>query len=198
MKHTGTVLIQTERLILRPFRPEDAKLVYKNWASDPAVSEHLTWRAHQNEGVTRTVVNSWIKDCRKPHGYHWCITLKGSDEPVGGIDVVSSDEHLASAELGYCLTRRLWGQGYTTEALIAVLEHLLGPVEYERVVARHDTGNPASGAVMIKAGMVFEGVMHRAAKTNMGAYCDLAVYAALRGDWARDRAGQSRDAGNPM
>lgn len=197
MKHTGTVLLQTERLALRPFRLDDAEAVFRNWASDPEVTKHLTWRAHQNAGVTRTVVNSWLKDYRKPHGYHWCITLKGSDEPIGGIDVVSSNEHLASAELGYCISRRFWGHGYATEALIAVLEHLLGHVEYERAVARHDTANPASGAVMIKAGMAFEGVMHRAAKTNTGSYCDLAVYAALRGDWARGRAGQSRDAGNP-
>lgn len=197
VKHTGTIPLETGRLLLRPFRADDAEQIYKNWASDPEVAKFLTWRAHQNAGVTRTVVDSWLKDYRKPHGYHWCITLKGSDEPLDGIDVVSSDEHLAAAELGYCLTRRLWGQGYMTEAVIAVLEHLLETVGYERVSARHDTKNPASGAVMVKAGMAFEGVMRRAAKNNAGAYCDLALYAALRGDWARARAGQSRDAGNP-
>lgn len=185
MKHTGSVLLQTERLVLRPFRLEDAGAVYKNWASDPEVTRYLSWRAHQNAGVTRTVVASWCKDYRKPHGYHWCITLREADEPLGGIDVVHADEFLASAELGYCLSRRLWGQGYMTEAAAAVLDHLLNRVEYERVFARHNTKNPASGAVMRKAGMVLEGVSRRAAKTNTGEFCDVALYAALRGEWRR-------------
>lgn len=190
MKHTGTIPLETERMLLRPFRLQDVHAIFKNWASDPEATKYLSWRAHQTEGVTLSVVESWLKDYRKPHGYHWCITLKGSDEPLGGIDVVRSDEYLRAAELGYCLTRSLWGQGYITEAVTAVLDHLLNRVEYERITARCHTENRASGRVMEKAGMCFEGILRRAAKTNQGIFCDIAVYAALRGEWRLDSTDQ--------
>ena len=180
MTHTGTVILTTGRLVLRPFRLEDADEVFRSWTGDPAVARYLSWRAHQTPGVTRTVISSWLKDYRKPHGYHWCITLKGSDRPVGGVDVVHSDEHLESAEIGYCVSRPLWGQGIASEAAGAVLRHLLDTVGYRRVCGRCLKENAASAAVLRKIGMTEEGLLRSAAKTNAGEFADVLVFAAVR------------------
>lgn len=187
MNHTGSVILHTKRLTLRPFRPEDAEAMFRNWASDPEVAKHTTWLAHKNAEISRQVIESWCKSYKKPNSYHWCITLGDTDEPVGSIDTVKTDEFVGWAEIGYCLSRRLWGQGIMTEALTAVLDYLFRVVGYERIVARHRLENPASGAVMKKAGMQYEGIARHATRNNRGEFCDLAVYAAIRPEWENQR-----------
>lgn len=58
MKHCGTQRIETDRLILRRFVSEDAAAMYKNWASDPQVTEFLMWQAHPNREVSQSVGES--------------------------------------------------------------------------------------------------------------------------------------------
>ena len=184
MRHTGTVLLTTPRLLLRPFTEEDAPAAFHGWLSSPEATKYLSFRPHRDLGITKTVVDSWLKDYRKPHGYHWCVTLKETGEVIGGVDVVRSDEYLESAELGYCIAPAFWGNGFATEAAGAVLRHLIEVVGYRRICGRHDTRNPASGAVLKKIGMEFEGVARSAARDNNGEFCDVANYARV----AHDRA----------
>ena len=60
MNHKGTIQLETERLILRRFSMNDADAMFKNWTSDPEVTKFMTWPTHQNVGVSRWVINSWI------------------------------------------------------------------------------------------------------------------------------------------
>ena len=59
MNHLGTVLLETERLILRRFRETDIDDMYNNWASSDNVTRFLTWPAHSSKNVTRKV-RFWI------------------------------------------------------------------------------------------------------------------------------------------
>ncbi|MBR4142117.1 MAG: GNAT family N-acetyltransferase, partial [Firmicutes bacterium] len=52
MKHCGTQTIETERLILRRLRREDAGAMFRNWTSDPEVTKYLTWPTHESVAVT--------------------------------------------------------------------------------------------------------------------------------------------------
>lgn len=47
MKHTGTITIETPRLILRKFTLNDAQQMFDNYCSHEAVTEFLTWRPHK-------------------------------------------------------------------------------------------------------------------------------------------------------
>ena len=47
MRHAGTQTIETERLLLRPLTPEDAPMMYANWANDPDVTRWLRWEPHK-------------------------------------------------------------------------------------------------------------------------------------------------------
>lgn len=60
MKHCGTQLLETDRLILRRLVIEDAESMYYNWASDPEVTKFLTWPTHKNIDVTKALLNEWI------------------------------------------------------------------------------------------------------------------------------------------
>ena len=48
MNHSGTIRLETKRLVLRPFVIEDAPAMYRNWANDPQVTRFLTWTPHAN------------------------------------------------------------------------------------------------------------------------------------------------------
>ena len=55
MKHCGTQKLETERLVLRRYIPEDAAAMYKNWASDKEVTKFLTWPPHASQKVSQDI-----------------------------------------------------------------------------------------------------------------------------------------------
>lgn len=57
MEHKGTILIETERLILRQFVIDDAPAVYRNWTSDNDVTEFLRWQTHKDISETKEVLH---------------------------------------------------------------------------------------------------------------------------------------------
>ena len=59
MNHKGTQVIETKRLVLRPFRISDAQKMYDNWASDPEVTKFLTWPTHASVEVAGQVLAYW-------------------------------------------------------------------------------------------------------------------------------------------
>jgi ribosomal-protein-alanine N-acetyltransferase len=69
--------------------------------------------------------------------------------------------------------------GLMSEALAAVMDYLFREVGFHRVQARHDVDNPASGRVMQKCGMSFEGILKEAKLQREGRFSDLALYGAI-------------------
>jgi len=153
VRHTGTQTIATERLTLRRFTIEDAENMYYNWASDPEVTRYLTWQPHKSVEETAEILQQWEAGYSKNEFYQWAIELNDIEQPIGSISVVSLNEDVQSAELGYCIGKSWWHQGYTTEAVEAVIRFLMAEVGAGRVWSQHDVANPNSGEVMKKAGM---------------------------------------------
>ena len=175
MKHLGTKTIETERLILRRFTPEDADAMYRNWAGDPEVTKYMTWPTHRSVEDTKTVLADWIAAYDRPEKYEWCITRKETGEPIGSMGVAGCNEKAESMEVGYCIGRAYWNRGITSEAFAAVIRYLTGEVGAKRIEAKHDVKNPASGRVMEKCGLKYEGTRIRADWNNSGV-CDCAMY----------------------
>ena len=71
MKHLGTKTIETERLILRKLRVEDAEAMFRNWASDPEVTKFLTWPPHASVDATRELLSEWSDNYSKDDYYQW-------------------------------------------------------------------------------------------------------------------------------
>ena len=171
MNKTGTQRIETHRLILRPFRIEDAEDMFSNWASDPEVTRFLTWPTHTDADVSRAVLNSWIPQYEDGSFFNWAIEWKENGSVIGNISVVRLIEETETADIGYCMSREYWGRGIMPEALRAVTDYLFDTIGVNRVTACHDVNNPKSGRVMQKAGLKFEGIMRGAGKNNLG-ICD--------------------------
>ena len=181
MNPTGTQLLKTRRLILRPFRIEDAEDMYRNWASDPEVTRYLTWPTHESPDITRALLTSWTATYTDGHTFNWAIEWAENGSVIGNISVVSQDENTETAEIGYCMSRAYWGQGIMPEALRAVIDYLFDTAGFRRITAHHDVRNPNSGKVMEKAGMRREGLLRGAARNNTG-ICDVVCYGLLRED----------------
>ena len=183
MKHLGTQTIETRRLILRRFTMDDVQPMFDNWARDPEVSRYLTWPPHSSTAVTAMVLTDWVEGYERADRYNWAVTLKEEGgAPIGNISVVCCDDDVASCEIGYCMGRAWWGRGIMSEALEAVIDYLIGRVGVNRVEARFDTNNPASGRVMARAGMTYEGIRRQAARNNQG-IVDLSCYSILAEEW---------------
>ena len=169
MRHAGTETIETERLVLRRLMPEDAPDMFKNWASDPAVTRWLRWEPHKDVFETYALLTAWAELYKNPDYYQWAIQKKASGEVIGAISLV--DDLLGEAyrdkwpgadlsdgiwEPGYCLGRAFWGKGYMTEALRAVVDYWFNRLGGSWLTCCHAKGNPASGAVMKKTGFVYD------------------------------------------
>ncbi len=181
MNHQGTAFLHTGRLLLRPYRDGDAEDMFRNWATDEAVCRHLTWAPHPNIDFTRHLVADWTASGINDRYYHWGITL--NDELIGDIAVVNYSDQHRQAEIGYCLGRAWWGQDIMPEALSSVIHYLFDTIGFHRVTLMHDTDNPASGRVMQKAGLQYEGTMRQAILRRDGTWADKAVYGAVNGPW---------------
>ena len=179
LTHKGTQPLETERLILRRFTVDDAEAMFRNWASDPKVTEFLTWQTHESVDFTRELLAGWARDYENENYYHWCIVLKETGEPVGASMVVGINEKLLSAELGYCLGSAFWGRGIMPEAIRAILKFLFNEVGFYRISAKHDIGNPKSGRVMEKCGMQYEGIL-RGVYYYKEQFVDCKQYAILK------------------
>lgn len=179
MKNLGTNTIETERLILRRFKMEDAEAMYKNWTSDEEVTKFLTWPPHSSIELTKNILQEWINDYKNENSYNWAITIKENGaEPIGSIGAVDINKRVNMVHIGYCISKKWWDKGITSEALKALIKYFFEEVGVNRVESRHDPNNPNSGKVMMKCGMKYEGTMREADINNQG-ICDYSMYGIL-------------------
>jgi [ribosomal protein S5]-alanine N-acetyltransferase len=179
MYDLGTVLLETNRLILRPFCLTDAEDMHRNWASNPNVTKFLGWPLHDSPKDSEKIIADWIENYKDVRYYEWCIEYKGNHQAVGSIGVVNRNENTKSVEIGYCIGEDYWFQGITAEALREIVRFLFEEVGVNRIEARHDTKNPNSGKVMKKAGLRYEGTLIEAGFNNIG-ICDLSILGLTR------------------
>ena len=170
MRHAGTQEIETGRLLLRRLLPEDAGMMYANWASDPAVTKYLRWEPHKSETETRELLSAWALLYPNPDYYQWAMVEKATGQVFGSISLYNSlleEPRQRTAwpgldltdgiwEPGYCIGKAWWGKGLTTEALKAVVDFWFRNTDGRWLACCHAAENPASGRVMEKAGFVYD------------------------------------------
>lgn len=171
------VYIETERLILRPISMFDAKSMYE-YAKDEELTKYVLWEPHKNLEITLSVINNMLK--KKKVVPVLAIVIKENKKMIGTIEVMMSEEYKLNrrAELGYCISREYWNQGYMTEAASAVMKYIKDKYDLLRIEGRHIEENVASGRVMEKIGMQKEGVLRKFLYIDGKPY-NLVVYAKI-------------------
>jgi ribosomal-protein-alanine N-acetyltransferase len=152
-KETALIL-QTPRLVLRPFRIEDAADVYA-YARDPRVGPIAGWQPHQSEEESREIIRTVFsapgvfamerKDTGRVVGSAGFV----GNHPAGSVPDCPDDE------VGYALSPAEWGAGLMPEAVNAVLEYGFTVLELKRVWCSHYAGNWRSRRVMEKCGFSY-------------------------------------------
>ncbi len=140
-----TPSLRTERLLLRPFRKQDAKAVYA-WSRSLNVTAFLSWPPHRSLAQSERIVASWVK---KKRNYAWALVRAG--KAIGEVEVIK-DLPGKGAEMGYLLGEAFWGQGYLREALAAILPFLWHRGGYRYLECEVAAGNAPSLALLRRFG----------------------------------------------
>ena len=143
--------METERLILRPWRDDDAETLFK-YASDPDVGPRAGWPPHKSIEESLHIIRT-IFHC----DHIWAIELKETGEPIGCIGYYAFGESNINigkhdAKTGYWIAKPYWNQGICTEALRLVIDHCFHEKGFETLWSDFFVDNPASGRVMEKCG----------------------------------------------
>lgn len=186
----ATVILETERLIMRPLRISDAsrlqsllndKELASNTRSIPfpyPEGEAERWIASQLALSPESAFVTAI--LRKPESGSDADSIEVG-ELIGGAGL-AIDEEQHRAELGYWLGRPFWGDGLCTEAVRRILDHGFQTIGLNRIYAEHLVRNPASGRVLEKVGMKREGMLRQHAR-KWGVFEDVFVCGMLASDW---------------
>ena len=174
-------LLETDRLLLRPFTLDDAEGLYA-YASHPEVGPPAGWRPHRSVEESRQVIeNIFIPSdalavLRKSDG-----RLIGS---AGFVDRHRAELGTPSEEIGYSLARDCLGQGLIPEAVKEIIRHAFADLGYQALWAAYYDGNRKSKRVMQKCGMTYRlsriEAVEQLGETRLAHY-----FAVTRREWER-------------
>ena len=143
--------LTTNRLILRPWREEDAEDLY-TYASNPAVGPPAGWPPHTSVENSREIIRSVLSASET-----YAVCLKETGKPIGRIGLHRNDlaQRDDEYELGYWIGKPFWGQGLIPEASRELLRHAFEDLGMARIWCGHYDGNVKSRRVMEKLGFVY-------------------------------------------
>ena len=170
----------TDRLLLRQFQLSDATDVQRlAGVKEVAVGTFLP-HPYTN-GTAEQWITSQQQDFKAGTLVNFAIVLPTDHVLIGsiGLDIAAGHQH---ARMGYWLGVPYWNHGYGTEAVSAVLAYGFNQRHLHRIYAPHFLNNPASGRVLQKVGMTYEGRM-REHYMRFGQYVDVELYGMLEQDF---------------
>lgn len=170
--------IDTERLCLRAFRPEDAEDVYA-YARNPRVLRYTTGKTPRTLAESQAFVNGLIGG--PPGSFAWAIRVKDDSRVIGAVEFDVSED--TAGTIDYALGEEHWNQGLMTEAATAVLDWAFRThSSLEHVASTALTVNSASKRVMEKCGLTFQRY-DRKKWEKFEEEVALAVYSISRQTW---------------
>ena len=182
--------LRSERLVLRPYCPEDAEQVFaavdesrehlRPWM--PWVDGHAS-RDDSRDYCARSAAN-WLLRAE----LHLGIFEAASGRYLGGTGMHDPDWDLRAFSVGYWLRATAVGRGYATEAVRRLVDLAFGDLAARRVELRCDARNGPSRRVAERAGFVLEGRLRQASLAPDGQPADVLVFALIADDLAGPRA----------
>ncbi|MCI1723407.1 MAG: GNAT family N-acetyltransferase [Lachnospiraceae bacterium] len=148
------MIIETERLILRPWRKEDAESLFRQ-AKNPDVGPIAGWPPHKSVEESREVIRNVLcgKEC-------YAICRKPDDSPIGSIELklkghTDMTEKEDECELGYWIGEEFWGQGLVPEAARELLRLGFEDLGMNVIWCGYYDGNTKSKRVQEKVGFIY-------------------------------------------
>ena len=160
-------ILETERLILRPWEESDAEALYRS-AKDPAVGPIAGWPPHTSVENSREIIREVLSASET-----YAVVLKESGEPIGSVGLLFGENGTSplaegEAELGYWIGKPYWGRGLIPEAARELLRHGFEELGLDRVWCSCDDSNDKSKRVMEKCGFAFHHIEKEVPNELMG------------------------------
>ncbi len=180
-KKQQTVELETQRLLLRDFVPEDLADVHA-YAREPQSVRYMDWGPNTEAQTADFLTRKLAAQRALPRAeYELAVVLKETARVIGGIGLRLSRPAHRAGDMGYVFNPQHWGRGYCTEAAAAIVAFGLGQLRLHRIYATCDPDNRASARVMEKIGMTYEGRL-RDYTWEKEKWRDSLIYAILETD----------------
>ncbi|MCL1857883.1 MAG: GNAT family N-acetyltransferase [Oscillospiraceae bacterium] len=177
MNHIGTKTLETERLILRKLYVDDVKNYAPVYYEREIIESGKPVSQKQVESLKERI--EYFSSIDK---YYWVIVEKHSGDFIGEVVFFDYDDNTRSCVIGYQMAINKRNKGYMTEAVACLLPFLILEVGFNRISGGHQADNPASGRVMSKAGMKYEGTLRQDFANKDGTIVDSILYSMIRQD----------------
>lgn len=178
-------VMETDRLVLRPLREDDAPALAALAADYEVAAGVLTMPHPYSLSDAEAFIDKakpYLHDSERPD-HVFAVTLKPDGVLIGVIGLHEARPY-RRAEMGYWIGRPYWNNGYASEAARRLLDYGFGALGLNRIHAACYTSNPGSARVMEKMGMTLEGTL-RQQYIRFGTIRDVHVYGILRDEWER-------------
>ncbi len=176
----SNTVLETERLILRPWRKEDLDDFFE-YASVDGVGQMAGWLPHQNKDDTQMILDSFI-------GKRRTFALEYQGKVVGSLGIEEYDEDKfpelkdkKCREIGYVLSKNYWGRGLMPEAVKETIRYLFEEVRLDVILCGHFLSNQQSQRVQEKCG--FRHYAYGTYETRFGTVEEDETNIMTREDW---------------
>ncbi len=181
------VVLETDRLILRPWRETDAADMFE-YAKDPEVGPNAGWKPHESPEESLGIVKRWAEDWLNPDSgnFELALELKESGKVIGSVGIDNDGWRTKAPNswcMGYVLGRDYWGRGLMTEAVEAAIDYAFGPLGAKLLCINHYPDNLRSKRVIEKSGFTFEGTLRQATALFDGTVKDLCCYSMTAAEY---------------
>lgn len=176
--------LETERLILREFVPDDWQRVLE-YQTDPLYLRYYEWTEKDRTPKAVQEFVGWFLEHQKQTPrvkFQLAITLKASNLLIGNCGIRVDKVDAVEAEIGYELDPNYWHHGYATEATHAIVDFGFSHFGVHRIWANCVADNLGSAHVLEKLGMQLEGRL-REKEFYKGKWWDTLMYGILENEW---------------
>lgn len=185
----------TKNLMLREWTLNDAEALF-DYARDPEIGPNAGWAPHRDLEESRRVIEMFIAS----EDEIYAMVLRETGKVVGSIGLhdrapEGMQSSVRAKEIGYVLTRGLWGKGLVPEACAILIIHAFGDGLADEVWCGHYSFNGRSRSVVVKTGFRYVGTVRKTLDRLDGSEVDLLAYRMTREDFEELRAVLAERAG---
>ncbi len=182
LTHCGTIMMETERLILRRFCKTDAESAYRNWAGDRKIQENYGEPVYDSIEKTTELLMKYIERYENEETYRWAVILKENGECIGQAAFFLVDSRSEYGEIEYCIGAKYQKRGFATEATLLLIKYGFECIHFHKIDISARPSNHASLRVIEKCGFTFEARL-RDKYLHGGTFEDSCFYSMLDSEY---------------
>lgn len=176
-------MLETERLILRPFREEDKDFVLEHF-SKYEINEYSSFKDLETMEEAIELYERLFSPSANPDAFRLVMVLKETGAPIGTLGFHRYSKQDNRAELGYDMMKAYWGRGLMIEAVREIIRYGFMEMDLNRIEADANAKNVRSTKLMLNIGFKREGTL-RQKFFYKGGFHDAEIFSILKEDWKR-------------